>query len=294
MGFLDEVGNFLGDALGWNQAQAAQQQKEQSQEMMNQAKTGLATATNQAQAQNEYSTGQEKAYDAAAKESMGTSAADMAGKAEKSAEGLAGKEAAGAGQAATETALGGARTAGMNKGEAALTAGNAAEKAATGTYGSQINQGIQNYNQDTQQIANAGNAQAGNAIASTGQQVQAGQATGQLANQQAQQAQAGMAAPGQAIGGAVGSALKAAGMQEGGTFEVPEGHPKDTFPVMVSSGEKVTVIPEGETLQSIMKKINAKKAGEPGPIGQKDIEANEMKKLILHLCNGGSFKVGTK
>ena len=310
MGLFD----WIGDALGINQANAGATQQQQSNQMVEQSMQDLGVANQTARDATAYNTGQQKSLNEQAgqaeegvKESLGKNAADEQSKAMKSSEGLAGKAAAGAGQAATETALEGARTAGENQGEAALGAGNKAEKAATGTYGNQLNAGMQQYEnaagqqmQNQQALGSQANAAGGLAATGTGQQIEAGQAAGQIGVGQGQNAQGSQQQAAGGLGGLLGGLLK-----DGGEFEVPPGHPNDSATLHVSSGEKVLVIPKGKTLRELRDAIKNKKPGEKGPITQQDVDGgsnNPMKELITHMakiyankppvkaCSGAMYK----
>jgi len=247
-GFLDDLGNWLGDVVGWNQAQQGANLANQSDVAVGAGvgdlKAGATAAANEAK----YGQGREKKLDTQTdiankattdalgnvRQSIGQNAAETAQKAQESATKQAGAEAIGAGQAATETALEGARTGGLNKGEAAIQAGNAAGKAATGTYapamaqgenlymgGVNAQQGAANAQQaQANALASQGSEAASRGLTSTGQEISAGGTLGNIGtglagvSLEAQKQAAG--AGGGLIGGLLG------GMEKGGEAVVPE------------------------------------------------------------------------
>lgn len=237
MGFMDGLGNFLGDVTGWNQSQAGAQEQQQSSDAINSGvdtlQAGATTAANEAG----YAQGREKSLDtqtdaanASVRSSIGANAGDEMKKAQEAATKQAGEEAAGAGQQATEAALTGARTAGMNKGEAALQAGNSGAQAATNTFGQAVNQGEQQYQNAAGQqqeaansLASQGAEAASRGLTATGQQVQAGAAQGNIGTAEQKNASDTQNSANTSVGnGLIGAGLGEIGLEEGGEFTVPD------------------------------------------------------------------------
>ena len=114
---------------------------------------------------------------------MGSNATQSLQNAQTAAQGLASQQGA---QAAAGAAAGGvqaARTAGLNKGQAALAGGQQAGNAYSGAYSQGVNQGVNQYQAATGQMANVGSTQASLAQQAA-QSQQAGASTqGSLASQ---------------------------------------------------------------------------------------------------------------
>ena len=119
---------------------------------------------------------QRAAYDKATADSMGANATDYLTKAQTSAKVLADEQGKTAAKAGTRSALQAARSVGLSKGQAALSAGQQAGDIYSNNYTSGLQNGINNYGQATSSFAGQGSEMAGrqqNALAT-----QMGAATG--------------------------------------------------------------------------------------------------------------------
>ncbi len=174
MGFLQDVGSYLGNAFGVNQSAGADKFRDIGTSALG---TGATTAENNANYYNE-----------AAKESYGKNAGDTM----ENAMGAAQRASQTAGRAAGGQVAGTARTAGLNKGQAAVEGGQAATRA----YQNQIPAQIGNYLNAAQNLSSQGTA-------NTGLGIQAGSSAANASYQQGDQAQKGAGGIFSTIGNAI-------------------------------------------------------------------------------------------
>lgn len=128
-------------------------------------------------------------YDRGASESFGRNAGEYMQRAQESARGLAEEQGRAAAQQGTRAAEQAARTAGLNKGQAALAGAQRAGDIYSQTYGQGVQTGVQNYMTGTGQIAGQGSEMAGRQLAGAGLKAGIG---GTRANVGQQQSQAAM------------------------------------------------------------------------------------------------------
>ncbi len=273
MTFWDELGNWVGNALGWNQAQAAQQARDQEaqavQQQMNLAGGAAGGAANML---------------GSFQQSMGANAGQTIQNATNAAMPVARQIAGMTGNVSGRQTLSAARTAGLNKGQAALEGGQMAGNATQAAMPGAIQQQIGNYLGAAGQFGAMQGQLQGQALQGYGQ---AGQTAERMANPQGEQGRKGfglgMGMLGSGIGafgtpaGAGSAAL--AGAAQGGIVESPtvagEAGPEIVIPVR-------KIFKKKRTLEEIIKVIRpeVEKTTEAHPDEKADPSVSDLRKRI--------------
>lgn len=252
-GLFDDIGEFFtGD-----RARSAQNQANQLAEQTANVQKQQAAEQAALQKSAQEATGR---YDTGTAESMGTNAADMMARANAASLPQAAQQANAASIGAARNALMAARTAGLNRGAAAVQAGQQSTQDYNQNLQSGLQQGRQQYGQNTQQFANRADT-----LANRGMQYQqqAQQARGigagaQTANNAQNLALANQSA--QAGGGLLSGALSAIPGFADGTECAPGG-----AAVVGERGPEVVELPAGSKVIP-HEVLMAKAMGKPIPL----------------------------
>lgn len=166
--FWDGVVNWWNDVTGATAQQEAENAMDEARSDADKATAALEAIQADETKRAEAAAAQQAQYEAATRAAMGGSVQDYIRNMMSSAQPGAEAEAQNIATQGTRQALMGARTAGLNRGQAALTAGRQAGDLYSGAYSGALERGKQLYQGATGQFAQLGQNQAGNVNAATG------------------------------------------------------------------------------------------------------------------------------